>query len=77
VYAALAQFVVLVLVLLFALSPVHSVRSRVTVGGAYVLTLVAPRLLSLPPLVSLLMQILLGLVLLIWRRWERGPETLA
>lgn len=75
VYTAIAHLVVLVLVLLFALSPLHSARSRLIVGFVYVLTLFAPRLWPSFPLASLLMQVVLGIVLIIWRRWEKGPEA--
>jgi hypothetical protein len=76
VYTGLAQLVVLVLVLLFALFPGHSLRSRLIVGCAYLLAVGLPRLMPLSPLVPLLMQVLLGIVLLIWRRWDKGPEAL-
>jgi hypothetical protein len=74
-YTALAQLVILALVVAFVVSPSHSARSRLVVAAVYALSFLAPFIIPMPALAPLLAQVLLGIALLIWRRWELGPEA--
>ena len=74
-YSLLGQVVVLALVLMFVSSPTHSVRWRLVVPAVYLATLLAPRVLFVLAIPSLVAQMALGVTLILVRRWEKGPES--
>ena len=75
-YGGLAQLVVLALVAWFLLSPEHSARTRLLVGGAYGLTLIARYVLPQFGLAVLLAQSALGIALIFVHRWEHSTDPI-